>query len=413
MDERSPINWVREHRGADLPRRRLAGRADRRRLRLDAVDGSRSGRDVKITRHERRPHELARARTSSGTGSRSSTSTSRGSVPDPGRVAPIAPIIYAQILGAGAPTPPLPADRFDGITDYGQARDAVRVRSARARADGERRRLVDARAARRRRSSSASRKWPPREARPTAWYFGPDGTLTRGKPRGATATSTATAPIPTRVRSRRFPATASPSRGRCCRRTTGDRYVDGTAVAYATAPLADDVTIVGPGQRRPLAALERRRHRHPGDAHRDPSRRPRDLRAERLAAREPSQARAQALDDARAAADAPRAPGCRPLPAGEFAQGARRALRGRRTSSAPARASASASRRRAATARAGRFDTPSTDGTVLNDVVADASAPSRLVLAVVPDVQAPPALPPCPGLRGQPCRTYVPAANGG
>jgi hypothetical protein len=35
------------------------------------------------------------------------------------------------------------------------------------------------------------------------------------------------------------------------------------------------------------------------------------------------------------------------------------------------------------------------------------------VLAVVRGVGAPPALPPCPGLRGQPCRTYVPASNGG
>ena len=45
------------------------------------------------------------------------------------------------------------------------------------------------------------------------------------------------------------------------------------------------------------------------------------------------------------------------------------------------------------------FDTPSTDGTVLNDVSRTQSRPSRLMLAVVPDVQAPPTLPPCPSLR--------------
>jgi predicted acyl esterase len=37
--------------------------------------------------------------------------------------------------------------------------------------------------------------------------------------------------------------------------------------------------------------------------------------------------------------------------------------------------------------------------------------PSRLVLPVVRGVEAPTELPPCPGLRGQPCRDYVPFAN--
>ena len=36
---------------------------------------------------------------------------------------------------------------------------------------------------------------------------------------------------------------------------------------------------------------------------------------------------------------------------------------------------------------------------------------SRLVLPVVPGVQVPTALPPCPGLRGEPCRAYKPYAN--
>jgi len=37
-----------------------------------------------------------------------------------------------------------------------------------------------------------------------------------------------------------------------------------------------------------------------------------------------------------------------------------------------------------------------------------ASRPSRLVLPVVAGIDAPTPLPPCPSLRGQPCRTYVP-----
>jgi predicted acyl esterase len=37
--------------------------------------------------------------------------------------------------------------------------------------------------------------------------------------------------------------------------------------------------------------------------------------------------------------------------------------------------------------------------------------PSRLLLPVVPGVSVPTALPPCPGLRGEPCRDYQPFVN--
>jgi hypothetical protein len=37
--------------------------------------------------------------------------------------------------------------------------------------------------------------------------------------------------------------------------------------------------------------------------------------------------------------------------------------------------------------------------------------PSRLVLPVVPGVSVPSGLPPCPGLRGEPCRSYQPLRN--
>lgn len=39
------------------------------------------------------------------------------------------------------------------------------------------------------------------------------------------------------------------------------------------------------------------------------------------------------------------------------------------------------------------------------------ATPSRLVLPVVPDLEAPAAAPPCPSLRGQPCRPLVPITN--
>jgi hypothetical protein len=37
--------------------------------------------------------------------------------------------------------------------------------------------------------------------------------------------------------------------------------------------------------------------------------------------------------------------------------------------------------------------------------------PSRLELPLVPGASAPTALPPCPGLRGEPCRDYQPSQN--
>jgi len=39
------------------------------------------------------------------------------------------------------------------------------------------------------------------------------------------------------------------------------------------------------------------------------------------------------------------------------------------------------------------------------------SMPSRLLLPVIPGVSAPTGLPPCPGLRGEPCRDYQPFTN--
>jgi hypothetical protein len=37
--------------------------------------------------------------------------------------------------------------------------------------------------------------------------------------------------------------------------------------------------------------------------------------------------------------------------------------------------------------------------------------PSSLILPVVPGVNVPTGLPPCPGLRGEPCRDYSPYVN--
>jgi hypothetical protein len=51
------------------------------------------------------------------------------------------------------------------------------------------------------------------------------------------------------------------------------------------------------------------------------------------------------------------------------------------------------------------------DATATVDIAHSKDMPSRLLLPVVPNVTVPTALPPCPGLRGEPCRTYQPFTN--
>jgi predicted acyl esterase len=58
-----------------------------------------------------------------------------------------------------------------------------------------------------------------------------------------------------------------------------------------------------------------------------------------------------------------------------------------------------------------KFEALPAVGTVTNTIARGPAAPSRVVLPVVPDVEVPEALPPCPSLRGQPCRTYVEYVN--
>jgi hypothetical protein len=55
------------------------------------------------------------------------------------------------------------------------------------------------------------------------------------------------------------------------------------------------------------------------------------------------------------------------------------------------------------------FDT--LGGTPTNSIGRSAGLPSSIVLPVLAGVDVPTPLPACPGLRGQPCRTYVPETN--
>ncbi len=57
-------------------------------------------------------------------------------------------------------------------------------------------------------------------------------------------------------------------------------------------------------------------------------------------------------------------------------------------------------------------NTVPTSGTDKIFIAHSPSMPSRLVLPLVPGATVPTGLPPCPGMRGEPCRTYVPTASG-
>jgi predicted acyl esterase len=59
------------------------------------------------------------------------------------------------------------------------------------------------------------------------------------------------------------------------------------------------------------------------------------------------------------------------------------------------------------------FATPATNGKVKDTIQIGGPSASSLVLSVLPGVVPPDPQPPCPSLRGEPCRTYVPAQNGG
>lgn len=58
-----------------------------------------------------------------------------------------------------------------------------------------------------------------------------------------------------------------------------------------------------------------------------------------------------------------------------------------------------------------KFDVLPADGEVTNTIGRSAAHASRVVLPVVPGIDVTTALPPCPALRGQPCRAYEELAN--
>lgn len=185
--------------------------------------------------------------------------------------------------------------------------------------------------------------------------------------------------------------------------------VDGKALTYLSDPLASTTTMgAGSGVRRPLRApAAPAQHRPAGDPDRGPTRRQGDPGPERLDARQCAQGRCRPLHRCsrssrharqgcgeppgrRVLAHADRdLPVCARLPSGE--QGAHHHHGARR--------------------RPHRLGVQHTlpGKTPTNEIAHSVGRPSSVALPVIPGAAAPAALPACPGLRGQPCRTYVAA----
>jgi len=327
--------------------------------------------------------------------------------PDPGRLNLIASIIYATILG-GPPTPPLPADRFDGITDYETAKALFesdpRVRVLMENGAGATPGLPAPT------FELGFSQWPPKEVEPTAWHFAADGSLTRSRPKSKAGAHTYR-PDPDARPRKTLPGEGQDDSWAIIPPYDWAPLADGTALAYATPPLADDLTIAGPssvdlwlGSTAPDTDIQVTLTEIRPDGLETyvqngwlrASHRRLDRKTSTILEPRPTHLEHQAS----------------PLPAGKR-------TRVRVGLYAVAHVFRKGSRIRISIEAPGgdrtrwTFDTPSTGGAVENTVALGGNHASRLVLPVIPGVVAPAALPPCPGLRGQPCRTYVAAANGG
>lgn len=328
-------------------------------------------------------------------------------VPSPNRAAAIAPVIYDSILGPGYPTPPLPANPYLGIGDYNEARHVYesqpRVRVLMENGAGSPTVGLPAP-----RYELGFAKWPPPGARQTAWYLGAGGTLNKQRPVADGFDSYNPDP-------EARPMQTIPGQGQSESWEVMPAYdwrplVAGTAVAYATPPLDHDTTIVGEG----AVDLFLRSSATDTDIQVTIT----EIRPDNLETyvqsgwlRASHRKLARKGNTRTIVRQTHLASDAEPMPAGQFvkmrvgifgvAHTFRAGSRIRLSLEAPG-----GDRTRWA------FDTFDTNGAVTNDVNHSPGYASRLVLPVV-RATVPAGLPPCPGLRGQPCRTYETASNGG
>ncbi|MEO8605212.1 MAG: CocE/NonD family hydrolase [bacterium] len=245
--------------------------------------------------------------------------------------------------------------------------------------------------------------WPIPEAQATAFYFGADGTLTAEPP---TDTGVDAFTYDPSGAQRVSYSGSGDGIWSALPNWQWEPLPDGKAVAYATAPLAADTVIVGTGSvdlwvRSDLADV--------------------DLQVALTEIRPDGQevyiqngwlrASRRKLDEALSTE-------LRPLPTHREVDAAPLPFDGTFSlmrielfpSAHPFRAG---SRIRLSVSAPGgdrplwKFDSPQIDDLATVEIARDPEHPSRVVLPVIPNIDVPTGLPPCPGLRGQPCRTYV------
>jgi predicted acyl esterase len=329
-----------------------------------------------------------------------------GRIPDPSRFGAFVSVLTGEILGSGAPMVPVPTDSYDDVTSFDDAkarfesRPFVTVRME----NGAGNEIAGLPVAR---YSLGFTQWPPAEAKATTLFFGPHGKLVKKRPRGKKMDSYRPDPAAR-------PMSSLPTGGAWDVIPPYEwlPLVDGTAVAYATPPLKKSLTVVGSGS----VDLWLRSSAADSDIQVTLS----EIRPDGQETYVQSgylRASHRKLDEARSTATHPvqthLLADAAPLPAGEFvpvrvelysvSHVFRKGSRVRVSLEAPG-----------GDRVAWAFDTPATDGQVLNEIARGGKRASKLVLSVVPTSEDTPAeLPPCPSLRGQPCRTYAPAVNGG
>jgi predicted acyl esterase len=245
--------------------------------------------------------------------------------------------------------------------------------------------------------------WPVREATATDYYFGPDGSLTTAKPRRARGGDDY------RYDPEAMPATSHPS--------SDDDYFsalpdyewkpvpDGLAASYVTAPLANDTVVLGPASADVWLASNAR------DVDLEvviTEVRPDGLETYvqsgwlRASHRELDGARSTRLEPVPTYTKADRTP----LPRDGFVEV--------RVPVFPVGHAFRAGSRIRVVVQAPGGNRPQwafrdlpADGDVTNTIARTAARPSRIVLPVVEGATITTPLPPCPALRGQPCRDYV------
>jgi hypothetical protein len=333
-----------------------------------------------------------------------------GRLPDPGRAAGFAAILTSEILGPGNPTMPVPADRYDGITRFGKARRRFES-SPRFRVLFENGAGTSIAGLPAPTFEMGFRYWPPRHRHDRAWYFQEGGRLARRRPRATTSGVDAYRPDPGAR-----PIQTLPGQGESDSWALMPAYdwlplAGDAAVAYVSDPLTEDLAVVGPSS----VDLWMRSSASDTDIQVTLS----EVRADGLETYVQSgwlRASHRRNDPKRQTRIAPwpthLESDAAAMPEGKF-------TRVRVGLLAAAHLFRQGSRIRISIEAPGgdrtrwAFDTFVTGGAVVNEIAYTRARPSRLVLPVLRKVDAPPGAPPCPGLRGQPCRSYVPAINGG